>query len=264
MNRLGQAISRYSIGLSLLTSSRFSKSTGWTIARHKARVALENLDDLLTTYDVYANHHYDRLNAAATPGSVVLDIGANIGVTSLTFAQNPNISRIYAYEPLPYTFECAQRSLTCNPNLARKIALMKLGVGAVTGDLTVSFTRKAKAAIGISEIPPRLKSWYRIKPEDMEMITIQLVDADEVLSSIRASHPEARILLKLDAEGAEYGIIDRLSETGAIRQLANAAIEWHKSPGEPYLTSKLHAAGFTTSAKVLDSWGLGMIDAWRN
>lgn len=256
-------MSRYSIGLSMLASSRFSRSAGWTIARQKARFALENIDDLLTTYDVYANHHYDRLIAAATPGSVVLDIGANIGVTSLIFAQNPNIVRVYAYEPLPHTFECAMRTLTCNPILAKKINMMNLGVGASNGALDINFTRKAKAAIGVSEIPPRLKSWYRIKPEDMEMVTIQLVDADEVLRSIRASHPHARILLKLDAEGAEYGIIDRLSETGAIREFSNAAVEWHMSPGEPYLTSKLQAAGFVTTSKVLDPWGLGMIDAWR-
>ena len=264
MNRAAQAIARYSIGLSMVASSRYSRSTGWTIARQNARVALENIDDLLTSYDVYANHHYDQLNAAATPGSVVLDIGANIGLTSLIFAQNPNVARVYAYEPLPHTFQCAKRSMSCNPTLAKKIDLINLGVGAATGDLEINFTRKAKAAIGVSEIPPRLKSWYRIKPEDMEMVTIHLVDADEVLRSIRASHPEARILLKLDAEGAEYGIIDRLSETGAIHELADAAVEWHMLPGEPYLTSKLRAAGFTTSSKVLDPWGLGMIDAWRD
>jgi FkbM family methyltransferase len=263
MNSVAQAITRYSIGFSMVASSRFSSTAGWTIARSRARIALENIDDLLATYDVYANRHYDRLNKAATPGSVVWDIGANIGATSLIFAQNPNIVRVYAYEPLPHTFECAKRTLACNPTLARKIDLVNLGVGAATGDLNINYTKKAKCAIGVSEIPPRLKKWYRIRPEDMEPVAIHLVDADEVLRSIRASYPEARILLKLDAEGAEYGIIDRLSETGAIGQIENAAIEWHMSPGEPYLTSKLRAAGFLTSAKVLDPWWIGMIDAWK-
>jgi hypothetical protein len=104
---------------------------------------------------------------------------------------------------------------------------------------------------------------YRIKPEDMETITIRLADAAQVLQSIRARHPGAPILLKLDAEGAEYGIIDRLAETGAIQELAAAAIEWHLKPGEEYLTSKLRAAGFQTQAKVLEPGSIGMIDAWK-
>jgi FkbM family methyltransferase len=257
-----QAVRRYSTYLAWLAGSSYSRANGWYMTRGNARIALENVDDFLTTYDIYASGHYERLKSAASPGCVVWDIGANIGVTSLIFAQNPNVSHIYAYEPMPHTFECATRSLRANPELSGKITLENLGVGSSQGDLQVSYTKKAKAAIGVSEIPPRLKMLYRIKPEDMETITIHLADAAEVLRSIRARHPGAPILLKLDAEGAEYGIIDRLVETGDIRELAAAAIEWHFSPGEKYITSKLRSAGFQTVAKVLEPDSIGMIDAW--
>jgi FkbM family methyltransferase len=263
MNSILQAIRRYFTYLAWLAGSRYSRANGWFITRGKARIALENVDDFLTTYDVYASGHYNRLELAVLPGSVVWDIGANIGVASLIFAQNSNVSHIYAYEPMPHTFACAMRSLRANPALSAKITLENLGVGSCEGDLQVSYTRKAKAAIGVSEIPPRLKMLYRIKPEDMETITIRLADAAQVLQSIRARHPGAPILLKLDAEGAEYGIIDRLAETGAIQELAAAAIEWHLKPGEEYLTSKLRAAGFQTQAKVLEPGSIGMIDAWK-
>lgn len=258
-----QALQRYSTYLAWLAGSRYSRANGWYMTRGRARIALENVDDFLTVYDVYASGHYNRLESAALPGSVVWDIGANIGVTSLIFAQNPNVSHIYAYEPMPHTFACAMRSLRANPSLAAKITLENLGVGGSNGELEVKYTKKAKAAIGVSEIPPRLKMLYRIKPEDMETITIQLADAAEVLRGIRERHPGAPILLKLDAEGAEYGIIDRLVETGDIREIANAAIEWHLTPGEDYVVSKLRAAGFQTEAKVLEPGCMGMIDAWR-
>jgi len=257
------AIRRYSTYLAWLAGSRYSRVTGWYITRGKARIALENVDDFLTTYDVYASGHYDHLERAATPGTVVWDIGANIGVASLIFAQNPNVSHVYAYEPMPHTFSCAIRSLQANPALSGKITLENLGVGDRDGDIQVSYTKKAKAAIGVSEIPSRLKTLYRIKPEDMESITIHLVDAAGVLRAIRERHPDAPILLKIDAEGAEYGIIDRLAETGEIRELAAAAIEWHNSPGEAYLTERLQSAAFQTSTKVLDPGCIGMIDAWR-
>jgi FkbM family methyltransferase len=263
MAAIQQTLRRYSTYFTWLVGSRYSRANGWYMTRGKARIALENVDDFLTTYDVYASGHYDRLESAAVPGSVVWDIGANIGVASLIFAQNPNVSHIYAYEPMPHTFECAMRSLRANPKLSAKITLENLGVGSSQGDLQVSYTKKAKAAIGVSEIPPRLKMLYRIKPEDMETITIHLADAAEVLRSIRARHPGAPILLKLDAEGAEYGIIDRLVETGDIRELTSAAIEWHFSPGEEYITSRLQSAGFQTEARVLEPGSIGMIDAWR-
>jgi FkbM family methyltransferase len=258
-----QAIRRYSTYMTWLAGSRYSRATGWYISRGRARIALENVDDFLTTYDVYANGHYDRLASAALPGSVLWDIGANIGVTSLIFAQNPNITHIYAYEPMPHTFACAMRSLRANPEFSSKIALENLGIGNREGDLQISYTKKAKAAIGVSEIPPRLKTLYRIKPEDMESITIHLADAAQVLQAIRTRHPGAPILLKLDAEGAEYGIIDRLVETGDIRELDAATIEWHLTPGEDYITSRLNAFGFQTEAKVLEPGSIGMIDAWR-
>jgi FkbM family methyltransferase len=253
-----QAVRRYSTYLAWLAGSRYSRANGWYITRGNARIALENVDDFLTTYDVYASGHYDRLESAALPGSVVWDIGANIGVASLIFAQNPNVIHVYGFEPMPHTFECAMRSLRANPELSTKITLENLGIGNSQGDLQVSYTKKAKAAIGVSEIPPRLKMLYRIKPEDMETITIRLADAAQVLQSIRQRHPGAPILLKLDAEG----IIDRLAETGDIREISAAAIEWHFAPGEEYITSKLRSAGFQTDAKVLEPGSIGMIDAW--
>jgi hypothetical protein len=98
----------------------------------------------------------------------------------------------------------------------------------------------------------------------MEHISIRIADADRILRSIRELHPGAPILLKLDAEGAEYGIIDRLSRTGGLDHISYAVVEWHLSPGEEYITSRLESAGFQTAVKVLESdSSIGIIDAWR-
>jgi FkbM family methyltransferase len=257
------AISRYSTYLAWLAQSGYSHDLGWYIRRGGVHIPLENIDDFLTTYDVYASHHYDRLNQSTQPGSIVWDIGANIGVASLIFAQNPNVSHVYAYEPMPHTFACTQRTLRANPALASRITVENLGVGASNSDMEVLYTTKAKAAIGVADIPPRLKALYRIKPEDMQPVTIRIADADDVLRRIRAAHPGAPVLLKLDAEGAEYGIIDRLAETGTLRDIAGATIEWHLAPGEEAIASRLRAAGFHIQSKVLEPGCMGIVDAWR-
>lgn len=236
----------------------------WYVTEKNVRVALENEDDFRTTYDVYAGGHYDRMNDSAPEGSVVWDIGANLGVASLIFAQNPKVGKVYAYEPMAHTFDCAMRSLTVNPTLACKIKLENLGIGKSDREIKVNYTKKVKAAIGLAEIPARLKNLYEIQPQDMEEVTMRLADAAAVLRAIRLRHPDAPILMKLDAEGAEYEILDRLIEAGVMHEISAAAIEWHDLPGEKYLTSRLQASGFETRAQALEADGsIGMIDAWK-
>jgi FkbM family methyltransferase len=228
------------------------------------RIPLEGLDDLDTTVDIFYSRHYEQMEKNIQPGSVVWDIGANLTVASLMFAQHPNVTHIYAFEPMPHTFACAQRSLAANPDLAPKITLEPFGIGDADGELEINYTEKAKAAIGLSEIPPRLAARYGLTPQDMKRISIQILDADRILRSIKEHHPGAPILLKLDAEGAEYGIIDRLSRTGGLNDIAYAVIEWHLTPGEKYLTTRLESAGFQTAGRILEpDNSIGLIDAWR-
>lgn len=250
--------------LSLVASARHSREKGWFISHKGARIALENMNDFLTVYDIYVNHHYDTLESLASANSIVWDIGANLGATCLIFAQNPRIRHVYAFEPMPETVVYARRSLDANPELSAKVTLESLGIGSSDGEMQVNYTAKAKCAIGISEIPPRLKWIGGIKSSDLHTIKVPLIDANRVLRSIRNRHPDAQILLKIDAEGAEYQIISRLAETGALAEISAAAIEWHLSPGKDFLISRLASAGFTTEAIVLEKDGsIGMINAWR-
>jgi FkbM family methyltransferase len=225
---------------------------------------MEGRDDIDATVDIFYGRHYEGMERSLLPGSIVWDIGANIGVTSLIFAQHQDVSRVFAYEPMPHTFECALRSLSANPDLAAKIKLEPVGIGEADGEVEISYTPKAKCSIGLSTIPPKLVERYGLTNQDMTQISIRVADADRILRSIRELHPDAPILLKLDAEGAEYGIIDRLSRTGGLDHISYAVVEWHLSPGEPYVTSRLEAAGFKTSSKMLEPDGsIGIIDAWR-
>ena len=154
--------------------------------------------------------------------------------------------------------------MAANPKLSPKIDIENSGIGRSDGELRVSYTAKVKAAIGIAAIPPRLKDLYHVHPEDMKDVTIRLSDAAKVLKSIRTKHPGAPILLKLDAEGVEYEIIDRFMETGLMQEISAAAIEWHDLPGEGYLTSRLRGSGFQTEARALEAdCSIGIIDAWR-
>jgi FkbM family methyltransferase len=241
------------------------KELGWSVSRGRTKIAIENIIDFLTIFDLYVNHHYAQLEKAVVPGCIVWDIGANLCATSLIFANNPKVAHVYAYEPMPQTLAFAKRTLKANADLALKITLEEFGVGGADGILEVKYTSKAKCAIGITAIPSNIQSIAHVREADLERISVPIADAHRVLEHIRSQHPTAQILMKLDAEGAEYEIIERLVSTGGISEIASAAIEWHSSPGCDHLLPRLREAGFETSSKSLEADGsIGMIDAWRS
>lgn len=255
---------RYITMAKMLASSRFSRENGWTISCGGSRIALENSIDFLTVYDFHVDRHYQFLAERKIPGSVLWDIGANIGAVSLMFAGKSWINRVYAYEPFPETLQLALRSCRLNPDASEKIVLKPLGLSGQAGRQTIAYTGKAKCAIGISEIPSQLKAIGRIRPTDLRNVDIELADAASELEMIRRDNPNSPILLKLDAEGAEYAIIERLSEAGLLREIEASVIEWHGSPGAAFLEPLLSDAGFTTSTHPLNLDGsIGLTVASR-
>lgn len=255
-------LKHYGRMLALLGTLRHTRF-GWAIRFHGAVLPLENIDDFYMALDLHGGRYYDKLMTLAPANSVVWDIGANIGTASLLFAHSPNVTHIYGYEPMPHTFACAQHSLEMNPSLAPKIHLLNEGIGNSNREMQLTYTRRAKSAIGVADIPERMKRQYHLQPKDMEQVTIRVADADAVLKEIRRRHPNSSIMLKLDAEGIEYEVIDRLVETGSIAEITAAVIEWHGPNGENRLLPQLERSHFSTQARVLTDDPIGIIDAWR-
>lgn len=78
-------------------------------------------------FAIYLANFYERGTRAALrrlvqPGSLVLDIGANIGAHTLTLAQSvgPN-GRVLAFEPTDYAHGKLQRNLALNPELVKRV-----------------------------------------------------------------------------------------------------------------------------------------------
>src|SRR5262249_2062957 len=126
------------------------------------------------------------------------------------------------------------------------------------------FTAKAKPAIGLSGVPERLKVLGGISEADFEPLTIELLDAASTFEDLRRRHPGSPILLKLDAEGAEYGIIERLASTRLLSGIWAASIEWHGEPGPAVLEEHLRNAGFRAESHALEDGTIGVINAFRD
>ena len=59
--------------------------------------------------EIFVQKFYLQEGISISPGDIVLDVGANIGAFTLFAAQHG--ARVYAYEPIPATFELLQRNI---------------------------------------------------------------------------------------------------------------------------------------------------------
>jgi FkbM family methyltransferase len=111
-------------------------------AAHAGRALFGRIDQQIVvrdgvTYDldlsqgidfaIFLANMYERRTRAAlrklvTPGSLVLDIGANIGAHTLSLAQlvGPG-GRVMAFEPTDFAFRKLSRNLELNPSLAARV-----------------------------------------------------------------------------------------------------------------------------------------------
>jgi FkbM family methyltransferase len=126
------------------------------------------------------------------PGYTVLDVGANIGFTTLQFSKRCYPGIVHAYEPASPTFEKLKKNISLNE--VSNITLQQVGIGDEAG------TRRL-------EQPNRLHSGMnRILKEsggsDFEDIKVIRLDDDVAISGMKRID-----LIKIDVEGYEWYVL---------------------------------------------------------
>ncbi|WP_405287727.1 FkbM family methyltransferase [Methanobrevibacter sp.] len=115
-------------------------------------------------------------------GRHVIDIGGNIGDTSLFFAKKG--AEVISFEPVKHLYDLSKENLKINTEYADKITLVNKGVGGKKGILTIE--------------SPTVKDYTDNDQYIMEIISIQ-----DILDEYDFS-PD---ILKMDCEGCEFEII---------------------------------------------------------
>jgi FkbM family methyltransferase len=197
--------------------------------------------------------HYDK-------NLVVCDVGMNVGVASLYFANMKNVQKVYSFEPFPETYEAGLANFALNPALSPKIVPYNLGAGGSTGDLVIPISNVDSATKSTTDF-----FLQQIDTDQSNSITVKIKDIREVIQEIFTNHPGDALLLKLDCEGAEYEILDKLNESGLLPKIKVIKIEWHFKGYQP-LVKLLTANGFSSvvfprpTAAIPD---MGMIYAFK-
>lgn len=188
-------------------------------------------------YEIFVKRHYAF--KASNEAPVIIDAGGNIGMSAIWLRQTYPKSQITVYEADPTLATILKENLT-----AARISDVDVQNAAVWDkDGVVAFDNRGQDKGLISS---------------NGQIQIRSIDL--------ALHLPARVdLLKLDIEGAEFPVIRRLSETGAIDRVQNLVAEFHvrRSDFDACLTAfrQLREAGMQVSVtSALGTW-LGVADA---
>ena len=165
---------------------------------------------------------------------VIVDIGANAGFFSLfMFSRYPKAS-IYAYEPMPFNYQALADYQTTYPSLNWHIHQQAVSHSDEAITLHATYLDAFTTMATVFEAPG-----------DRQQIEVEATTLSDIMSEHALSHID---ILKLDCEGAEYGILYALPKE-KLRNIRAMMIETHQgsqtNENTRALTSYLEQNGFS-------------------
>ena len=174
--------------------------------------------DWYTLLECTVRGDYFQHGIALRAGDTVVDIGANFGAFAITASrQVGETGRVFCYEPSPLVFERLQQNIGLNG--CRNVTAFNEAVGGEDGQVDLFIARKSAFSTTHAEVDGRLYSGEQHTTVPMRSIASVLARAGPFVA-----------LLKVDCEGAEYDILERLAPEAAAH-VGQVAMEVHHIPG---------------------------------
>ena len=145
----------------------------------------------------------DLVRKLVNEGDVFVDVGANYGYYSAIAGWQIGLSgKLYSFEPNPSVFKYLQKTLKANGFYIKKIVKsFQVGLSDFEGVSKFSFL-DGDFGGGSMYIPEN-----RIKKENFKVIDVDISTMDKLLSDV-----DSLDFVKIDAEGAEVGIINGMKK----------------------------------------------------
>jgi len=237
------------------------KRMGATFDLQKGEIGIEfdgiklvagNEADIGIVSEIFGECLYDF----AIPGPFyVLDIGANIGLAALYFAKYFD-AVVESFELVPSTAAVARRNLDLNPSLASRVTLNEFGLADADRSLELAVDPTNR---------PSNSLYDPLVGQTPTTETVQVRDVATIFEAALGRLDGRRLVVKLDAEGAEYEIVQRLIEKDLLRRIDYLILEWHERKGKDpsYFRSVLKDAGFHWNERKHPEAPVGYICAFR-
>ena len=165
-----------------------------------------------------ARADFDLLLGKVGPDDVLLDLGANVGAFTEVMAASG--AAVHAYEPDPY----ASAQLTSRVGSLPNVRLFNEAVSATSGQLTLTRHRDFQKDPALYSVG---SSIYFTRAGG-EGVTVDVVSFDEALA--RCGKPAA--IIKMDIEGAEFDILERVFSQPERYDFGALFVETHERSGD--------------------------------
>lgn len=165
-------------------------------------------------------------------GGVIIDCGANIGLSVLYFRMTCPGADIVAFEPHQRAFDLLAENVKCNQLTG--ITLHPCALSDHKG--TASLYGNEDYTLNMS-----LNRQYAGYPKTFEQET-PVMRLSELLR-------EKTFLVKIDVEGSESVIIEDLLGTNKLSTIQNLIIEYHYLEHLQYFTEQICSAGFSCQVR---------------
>jgi FkbM family methyltransferase len=192
-------------------------------------------DDWAVFREIFLRNAYGRSLAhlrELPEGSIVLDLGGNIGCFSLrAVSLNPGILA-HSYEPGPPNLRLFQLNLLANPSLAARVELHPDAVAGSASEAQWSFDESNAGG----------SSLYGRQNGATHPVTVR------AFADVVAALPNPIGLVKIDIEGAEYDLL-RHTPVEVWSRIAAFTIEFHQDPSgqmnQEQARDRVRALGYT-------------------
>ena len=216
---------------------------------------VSSLSNMAVLYEIYiqkiynVNFNYDDV--------VLVDIGMNVGVASLYFANQKNVKVIYGFEPFPDTYNEALMNASLNSKLKDKLNFINKGVSDKTEIKTIDLYDSGLLSAST------LNSENNFGKKIGKKITVEIVSAIDLMNDMFKQYPSNKIILKIDCEGEEYAIFESLNTTNYFDNIVCIIVEWHEK-GPERITKILIDKGFQFFQVDDANFNAGLIYAFKN
>jgi FkbM family methyltransferase len=181
------------------------------LRRSGVRFRVRGAMDVWIVKETYLDRFYERYGTPIGDGWTIVDIGAGIGDFSLYAALGHPQNRVYAFEPFPESFALLEENLRINQ--AGNVQAFPEAIAEDTGTLVLDmssgeplqFSTEGSAASG----------------ETLAVASLSLAEAFQRLE-LEQCH-----VLKIDCEGAEYGILLNTPDS-TLDLIEHMVMEYHE------------------------------------
>ncbi len=237
----------------------FVNESGELIAENKnVHFKINDEEELFILSEVFLEGAYNLISPTQKKIALI-DVGMNVGITTLFFASKENVDKVFSFEPFQPTFSMALQNIQLNKAYAGKINANNFGLAKEDADINVSYSPKEKGRMGIKGLPK--SEGYSAANVSSQLM--HLKSAGEEFLKFKEQVQDHFVVCKIDTEGAEYEIIDSLYNANLLAIPDVYFIEWHQiKPVD--IVAKLRSANYQVIETAISLLHSGMIYAIKS